>query len=127
MPNSSIAAVSVLSVVEGLIGLGTVPTILYVIRNRELPVMFGIRFMGGGFLEALGLDVLIVWTLILIALSPLHFVAGYWLWKSLRIGGLLSAVLLIPDIATGIGYAAPYVVLHLIRGILLAVVWSTLR
>ena len=83
----TIAAGAILCIVQGVaMGLGIIPTIVYMIRHhelpiRKLPVVGEIRALSGPF-EALGMGAMILLGLMFIILNVLHFPAGMWLWTA---------------------------------------------
>ena len=98
--------------------------------NRELPlcdVIPGCAY-GGGFIEGLGLDLMIVLLLLLAVIGSLEIVTGYWLRKSLRKGGKMGILLLLPYMALAIGFGVPaMLVIGPLRGILIGAGWKTLH
>ncbi|MFQ6134263.1 MAG: hypothetical protein ACE5KU_00415 [Nitrososphaerales archaeon] len=126
------AAITVSSILFYIAGfglpIGIPPITLFIIQNRELPVLFGVRLFCCGFIESLGLDAIIVSSLLLVAVSPLEIVAGYWLWKSLKKGGKLGIILLPIEMVFGIGFVDSMIlVIGPLKAILIGVGWKTLR
>jgi len=124
-------AITAASMLCYLIGVGwsvgSVPTIVYVIRNRALPMIGPIRAMSGPF-EALGLDAMILLALLFLVINLLHNLAGYWLWKSQRKGGILAISLLALSAIFWWGFALPIPpVLGLLLAGLLAAGWKSPR
>ena len=102
--------------------------VIYALRNGSLPVVFGINMLAGPFSERLGLDVALAATVSWGIVNVLEMLAGYWLWKSRKRGGVLGLVLFPVGMIFWIGYALPVmVVIGPLRVLLLAWGWKTLR
>ena len=98
------------------------------LRNGELPVVLGITMLGGPFSEHFGLAAAIAATVPWGVVNALEMLAGYWLWKSRKWGGVLALVLFPAGVLFWIGYALPImVVIGPLRVLLLATGWKTLR
>ena len=127
--SGEITAASILFYFTGIaFFIGTVPITLYIIQNRELPTMMGVKALGGGFIETLGTDA-IVWSAILFeVVNAAEVVAGYWLWKSRKKGGQLGIALFPFGLFFWLGFALPIpLVIGLLRLVLIAVGWKKLR
>lgn len=108
------------------------PTLQYVIREGALPIrhVLGqpIRALGGGFIEAWGPKVIIASILAFGVLSAFDALAGYWLWKRQRKGGILALVLLPLYWLFAIGWVVPYMwLIGALKAIALAFGWKSLR
>jgi hypothetical protein len=102
--------------------------VIYALRNGTLPVVFGIKMLAGPFSERLGLDAARAATVPWGVVNALEVLAGYWLWKSRKRGGVLALVLFPAGLIFWIGYALPImVVIGPLRVLLLAWGWKTLR
>jgi hypothetical protein len=130
--HSAITAASILCYIMGVgWSIGAPRTITYMIRNRALRVIdspFGqFRGMSGPF-EALGMDAMILLAILFGAINLLYILAGYWLWKSQRKGGIMAISLLALSVLFWWGFALPFglFVGPLLAG-LLAVGWKSLR
>jgi hypothetical protein len=128
----AITAASILCFVFG-VGwtIGAPRSIVYMIRNRTLRVIetpIGqIRGMAGPF-EALGMDAMILLALLFLAINVVYILAGYWLWKSQRKGGILAISLLALSVIFWWGFALPFPpVVGLLLAGLLAAGWKSLR
>jgi hypothetical protein len=105
--------------------VGLAPTIAYMIQNRKLRVvaspMGQIRGLSGPF-EVLGIDAMILLAVIFCVINLLHLLAGFWLWKSYRKGGVLAISLLAVSAVFWWGFALPIppVVGLLLAGLLTA-------
>ncbi len=100
----------------------------YALRNGSLPIVFGIGMLGGPFSERLGLGAAILATVPWGVVNALEMLAGYWLWKSRKRGGVLALVLFPAGMLFWIGYALPImVVVGPLRVLLVARGWKTLR
>jgi hypothetical protein len=111
--------------------ISLVSPIVYMIRNRALQVRtFGgsqIRGLAGPF-EALGMDTMILLALFFIVINLLYILAGYWLWKSHRKGGILAISLLALSAVFWWGFSLPIPpIVGLLLAGLLAVGWKSLR
>ena len=107
-------------------------TLQYVIREGALPIrhVLGqpIRALGGGFIEAWGPKVIIASILAFGVLSAFDVLAGYWLWKRQRRGGILALVLLPLYWFFAIGWVVPYMwLIGALKAIALAFGWKILR
>lgn len=130
--HSAITAGSILCYIMGVgWSIGAPRTISYMIRNRALRVIdspFGqFRGMSGPF-EALGMDAMILLAILFGAINLLYILAGYWLWKSQRKGGMMAISLLGLSVLFWWGFALPFglIVGPLLAGSL-AVGWKSLR
>ncbi len=85
-----------------------VPTVLYILSNREIPIFFGIRALSGPISEILGIDAVLAAEVPYGALHLLGVVAGYLLWKSKRLGGILGISVIGFSSFFWIGFAVPY-------------------
>jgi hypothetical protein len=101
---------------------------VYTLRNGRLPVVFGIDMMAGPFSERFGVYGAIMAALPWGVVNVLEMLAGYWLWRSRKPGGMLALVLLPLGAIFWIGYALPVmVVIGPLRVLLLVWGWKTLR
>lgn len=108
--------------------VGTVPVTSYLIRNRGLPTFGGIRFYEGGFFDRQGINWVIAASLSYIVLGVLFVLVAYWLWNSLRIGGILALVLFPIVMGISIGSLAPIpLVIEPVKVILVLIAWSSLN
>jgi hypothetical protein len=129
----AITAASILCYIHG-VGwpIGIAPTIVYTIRNRTLPIrtlpiVGPIRALSGPF-EVLGMDAMILLAVLWVAINLLQILAGYWLWKSRRKGGILGISLLAVSAVFWWGFALPIPpVVGLLLAGLLAAGWKSLR
>jgi hypothetical protein len=102
--------------------------VISALRNGDLPVVFGIKMLAGPFSERLGLSAALAATVPWGVVNILEVLAGYWLWKSRKQGGVLGLVLLPAGMIFWIGYALPImVVIGPLRVLLIAGGWKTLR
>ncbi len=124
----TITAASIVCFVFGVgWSVGSIPTIVYVIRNRSLPMIGPIRAMSGPF-EALGIDAMIVLALLFLGINLLHILAGTWLWQSRRKGGSLEIGLLVLSTVFWFGFALPFPpIVGLLEAGLLAAGWKSLN
>ena len=128
----AIAAASILCYLIGVgWSIGAPRSIIYMIRNRELRViespMGQFRGMAGPF-EALGMDAMILLAVLFSVINLLYLLAGYWLWKSHRNGGILAISLLVLSAVFWWGFALPFgPVVGLLHLGLLATGWKSLK
>ncbi|MBI2873356.1 MAG: hypothetical protein HYY00_09250 [Chloroflexi bacterium] len=107
---------------------GIVPMLLYIIRNRELPPMLGFRALEGPISQGLGIDAVIVSLYLLAVVSAAEVVAGYWLWKSRKLGGVAALAISPVSRAFWIGYEVPpFILVVVVRAILVWRGWRSLR
>ncbi len=112
--------------------LGNLPVLQHVIREGTLPIMHvlgqPIRALGGGFIEAWGPKVIIASILAFGVLSAFEVLAGYWLWKRQRRGGILALVLLPAYWFFAIGWVVPFMwLIGALKAIALAFGWKSAR
>jgi hypothetical protein len=127
-------AITIASVAFLVFGPGiavTTPLILvYIIINGSAPILFGIEFLDGNSLigKLWGFDAVITLGLTLTAMGVVETVAGFWLWQSMKRGGKLAIILLIPNLffAVGFGIPALYIVTP-VTTVLIASKWKNLR
>jgi hypothetical protein len=108
------------------------PTLQHLVREGALPIVlvFGrpIHALGGGFIEAWGPKVIIASILAFGVLSAFDVLAGYWLWKRQKRGGILALVLLPVYWFFAIGWVVPYMWLSgALKAIALAFGWKSLK
>ena len=72
---------------------GVLPVLKYLLTHRTLPIVGGIRLLGGP-VEALGIEGLIVTGIVFVVVSALKFMAAYWLWNARLDGAILELILL---------------------------------
>lgn len=100
------------------------------LRDRELPVLFGLPFRayGGGFFEQWSPEVFAVLLGLFAALSALELFAGYLLWHGEPLGAVITIALLPIEIFFWAGFAVPIPPLVAVARMgLLAAGWSALR
>jgi hypothetical protein len=107
------------------------PTLQYVIREGVLPIrhVFGqpIRALGGGFIEVWGSESTIASILAFGVSSALEILAGYWLWKRQKRGGMLALGLLPIYWFFAVGWMVPYMwLIGALQAISLALGWKSL-
>ncbi len=126
---AAITAASILYILNGLAFLISSPlVVIYILRKRELPVVFGIEALSGPISDRLGLDAVIAASVPWAIVNGLELVTGYWLWKSRKKGGKLGLILFPAGLIFWIGYLLPGpLVIGPLRVLLLARGWKTLR
>lgn len=113
-------------------GLGTlvanVPTIIFMVQNRTFPVVFGIPLLANSYADTLGMDFMIVATILFEIVNALEVLAGYWLWKSDKRGGKLGLILLPFGLVFWLLFALPiFLIVGPLRAITMIIGWKTLR
>jgi hypothetical protein len=129
----AITAASILCYIQAVgwpIGLAS-PTIFMIryhtFQVRSFPGTGEFRGLAGPF-AVLGIDAVILLTLLFIAMNLLYILAGYWLWKSNRKGGILAICLLGFSAVFWWGFGLPIPpIVGLLLACLLALGWKSLR
>jgi hypothetical protein len=102
--------------------------VISTLRNGQLPVVLGIEMLAGPLLQRYGRDAVLAATVPWGIVNVLEMLAGYWLWKSRKQGGVLALVLFPVGMIFWIGYALPImVVIGPLRVLLVARGWKSLR
>lgn len=105
---------------------GVLPVLKYLLTHRTLPIVGGIRLLGGP-LDALGIEAIIVTGLIFVVVSALKLLAAYWLWQGQMDGAILLIILLGLSAIFWYAFALPFgPVVGVIEIALLALVWRSL-
>jgi len=108
--------------------IGVLPTLYYAFTHRGLPSLGGIRLLGGGPFETLGIDALIVAGIVYVVVSALKIMAAYWLWNSRLDGAVLELILLGLSTIFWYGFVLPFgPVVGIAQVVLLVLVWRTLH
>ena len=123
-----VAIAAILYFATGLgYSIGNVPVTGYLIRNRTLPTFGGIRLYGDGFFDHQGINWVIAASLLLNVLGIGFIPVGYWLWNSMKIGGIAALILFPIVIALFLGAGAPIPLLvEPLKIILVLIAWSSL-
>lgn len=123
-----ITIAAILYLITGLgYSVGTIPVTRYLIRNRSLPVFWGIHFYAGGFFDRRGINWVIGASVVYIISGVLFLYVAYLLWNSMILGGILALVLFSIVFPVSIGSLAPIPwVIEPIKIILVLIGWSTL-
>ena len=104
-----ITIAAILYLVTGLgYSIGTVPVTRYLIRNRSLPIFWGIHFYEGGFFDRRGINWVIGASLAFIVSGVLFLFVAYLLWNSMILGGIVALILFPIVILVSIGSLAPF-------------------
>ena len=121
-------ALSVVVAIDAAMWLiGVPPTLYYAFTERALPVVAGIKLMGGPF-ERLGLDGLIVAGLIFTVVNGLKILAVYWIRAGRKDGAVLALILLGLSVIFWYGFALPLgPIVGVAQLVLLALAWGSLR
>lgn len=105
---------------------GVLPVLKYVLTHRTLPIVGGIRLLGGP-VEALGIEGLIVTGIVFVVVSALKLLAAYWLWQGRTDGAILLIILLGLSAIFWYAFELPFgPVGGVIQVVLLALVWQSL-
>ena len=108
MHTSTTTIAAILFFIDAFIWLvGLIPTLVYAFRHRVLPTLGGIRLLGGGPFESLGLDALIVTGVVFVVVSALKIMAAYWLWNARLDGAIFGLILLGLSVIFWYGFALP--------------------
>ena len=102
-------------------GGGAAWTMLHLAQNGELPMTpWGFRSMSGPF-EELGQQTFSVLGWALVAICALDVLAGIWLVQHRRRGFGLGLITAVPQVALGLGFALPFLLVGVPIRVLLAV------
>lgn len=125
-----LTAASLLFYASGLVAvIGVVPGFLYIHATGQLPGLFGIRFWGDALFEMIwGIQGVMISLIPWAVLGAFELLAGFWIWRSLAIGGWLGLGLTPFAAIFMVGYGAPFAfVVVPLRTILVVVAWSDFR
>ena len=127
MPTSLTTVVSIVVYFDAFMWLvGMVPTLYYALTQKRLPILAGLRLLGGPF-EKLGMDALIVAGIGYIIVSALKILAAYWLGQARQDGAVFEIILLGLSAIFWYGFELPLgPVFGVIQVVLLALAWKTL-
>ena len=101
-------AAAVLFAMSGLPTTLILPFFLaWIAVNDQLPMLGGVKAMGGGPFEQLGPRAMAVLGLPFVVTSVLELVAARWLWRGERRGRVLGLALLAPTEIFAVGYDLP--------------------
>lgn len=99
-----------------------------VLQRGRLPAVFGIDMLAGPISERFGAYGAIMAALPWAVVNVLEMLAGRWLWRSRKRGGILALVLFPAGAIFWIGYALPIMaVIGPLRLLLVASGWKSLR
>ncbi len=127
--NPLITAGSLLFYLYGIIAVVlAIPGILYIWSTGQLPGFFGIRFWGDALFETTwGIQGVMIFLIPWAVLGALEILVGVWLWRSLRIGGLLALALTPVAAIFLVGYGDPFgFVVVPLRLVLVILAWKSL-
>ena len=119
---ASLRAAGVIEVLLSLaFGGGAAWTMLHLAQNGELPMTpWGFRSMSGPF-EELGQETFSVLGWALVAICALDVLAGIWLVQRRPRGFGLGLVTAVPQLALGLGFALPFLLVSVPIRLVLAV------
>jgi len=127
--NQSLVSALVIVVLMDSLGwsIGVLAVLRYALTRNALPVVGGIRLLGGGPLEMLGLGNMVVAGILFVVVSALKILAAYWLWNFKMEGAVLELILLAASAIFWYGFALPFgPIMGFIQLVLLALVWGNL-
>lgn len=109
--------------------LGSIPFHMHLIRTRTFPEVFGITLYDGGFFNRLGgIDAVILGSWAFIVLGLLFIPVAFWLWGSMKAGGILALALFPFAMVLISGFGAPGpMVVEPAKTILVLMAWGSLR
>jgi hypothetical protein len=119
---TSVRAAGMIEILLSLgFGGGAAWTMVHLAQNGELPMTpWGFRSMSGPF-EALGQQTFSVLGWALVAVCALDVLAGLWLLQRRRSGFGLGLVTAVPQLALGLGFALPFLLVGVPIRVVLAV------
>lgn len=128
MRTSLVTALTIVVVFDALAWtFGVLPVLKYLLTHRTLPIVGGIRLLGGP-LDALGIEAVIVTGIVFVVVSALKLLAAYWLWHGQMDGAILLIILLGLSAIFWYAFALPFgPLVGVIEVILLALVWRNLN
>jgi len=99
----------------------------YLLRERTLPTVFGVRLFGGGIVERLPVDTVAILLGLFVVVCGAQLFAGWLMWNGHRLGAMVMLALLPFEIAFWIGFDLPFPPpAAAVRLVLLAIGWSAL-
>lgn len=126
MNSPLMTALVIVVILDSLVWSVSVLAVLrYALTKNALPILGGIRLLGGGPFEALGLDTIVAAGIVFVVVSALKILAAYWLWNFRMDGAVLELILLALSAIFWYGFALPFgpvvgiiqlVLLGLVRG-----------
>ena len=118
----SVRAAGVLEILLSLaFGGGAAWTMRHLAQNGELPMTpWGFRSMSGPF-EELGQQTFSVLGWALVAICALDVLAGIWLMQRRRRGFVVGLVTAVPQVALGLGFALPFLLVGVPIRVVLAI------
>lgn len=128
MNSPLMTALVVVVILDSLVwSISVLATLQYALTNNALPIVGGIRLLGGGAFEPLGLDNMVVAGIVFVVVSALKILAAYWLWHFKMEGAVLELILLALSAIFWYGFALPFgPVVGVIQIVLLGLVWGNL-
>jgi len=127
MRTGSVTALTIVVVFDALAwAFGVLPVLKYLLTHRTLPIVGGIRLLGGP-LDALGIEAVVVTGIVFVVVSALKLLAAYWLWNGRMDGAILLLILLGLSAIFWYAFALPFgPLVGVIEIVLLALVWRSL-
>ena len=128
MNSPLMTALVIVVVIDSIVwSISVLSTLQYTLANNALPVVGGIRLLGGGPLETLGPGSMVVAGVMFVVVSALKMLAAYWLWHFKMEGAVLELILLALSAIFWYGFALPFgPVGGIIQLVLLVLVWGNL-
>ena len=88
--------------------LGIIPPLIYTYKHYDYPVVLGIKLLGGGPFDKLGIETVILAGIVFIIISLLKLLAAYWLWHFRLDGAVLELILLAVSAIFWYGFYLPF-------------------
>jgi hypothetical protein len=128
MNSPLMTALVIVVIIDSLVWSVSVLAVLrYALTNNALPIVGGIRLLGGGVFETLGMGSMVVAGIVFVVVSALKILAAYWLWNFKMEGAVLALILLALSALFWYGFALPFgPVGGIIQLVLLGLVWGNL-
>ena len=122
-------ALLIIVLIDSLGGsIGILLPVYYIYKHRTFPTVWGIKLLGGGPFEKLGIETVILAGLIFTVVSILKLLAVYWLWNFRMDGAVLEFVLLGISAIFWYGFELPFgPLLGAAQVVFLLLTWSTLH
>ena len=122
-------ALLIIVLIDSLGGsIGIILPLFYIYKHRTFPEVWGIKLLGGGPFEKLGIETVILAGIIFTIISVLKLLSAYWLWNLRMDGAVLEFILLGLSAIFWYGFELPFAPpLGLAQIVLILLSWSTLH
>jgi hypothetical protein len=122
----ALLAVIIIDSIGGSIGI--LLPLYYIYNHRTFPVVMGIKLLGGGAFEKLGIETVILAGIIFSVISVLKLLSAFWLWNFRLDGAVLELILLGISAIFWYGFELPFgPLLGLTQIVLILLTWNTLN